>query len=113
MIIDPSVVADMMKYDKFVSAQYIQIGAVENGIIAKGHPIYGASIRVTNNLVASSPGAYAVMMHRSAIASALQIETPWQKEFEELHQTRYQFEALWGVKEVRDTFGIPFYTRKS
>jgi len=114
LIGDPSMIADMMKYDKFVSSLYVQQGAVENGTVARGHPIYGCHVRVTNNLVAASGvGAYAVMMHRKAIASGLQIETPWMKEFEELHQRRYQHEALWGNLEVRDTFGVPFYTRKA
>jgi len=113
LIGDPSMIADMMKYDKFVSSLYVAQGAVQNGTVALGHPIYGCNVRVTNNLVAATPGAYAVMMHRKAIASGLQIESPWMKEFEELHQRRYQHEALWGNKVVRTTFGIPFYTRKS
>lgn len=113
LIIDPSAVNDLLKYDKFVAAHYVNIGAVENGVVMNGHPIYGAAIRVTNNLTAATNGAYAVMLHRKAIASALQINIPWMKPFEELHQVRFQHEALWGVLEVRDDFGIPFFTRKS
>lgn len=113
LILDPSGIADMLKYDKFIAAAYVSDRPVENGQIARSHPIYGCQVRKTNNLTAASTGAYAVMMHRSAIASAIQIETPWMKEFKELHNTRFQFEALWGVKEIRDTFGIPFYTRKA
>ena len=112
LIMDPSALSDMLKYDKFVAQQYVAIGAVNNGQIGRT-PIYGCAVRVTNNLTAATTGAYAVMMHRKAIASALQIESPWLKEFEELHQRRYQHEALWGVLEVRDTFGVCFYTRKS
>ena len=113
LIVDPSVVADMLKYDKFIAAAYVSDRPVENGQIAKSHPIYGAAIRVTNNLTAATTGAYCVMMQRQAIASALQIEIPWTEAYKELHQTRFQFEALWGVKEIRDDFGIPFYSRKS
>ena len=113
LIIDPSAVVDMLKYDKFVSTHYVDMGSVENGTVANGHPVYGAAIRVTNNLTAASIGSYAVMIHRKAIASGLQINTPWMKPFEELHQIRFQHEALWGVLEVRDDFGIPFYTRKA
>ena len=87
--------------------------AVENGVVMNGHPVYGAAIRVTNNLTGATTGAYAVMIHRRAIASAMQINTPWMKPFEELHEIRFQHEALWGVLEVRDDFGIPFYTRKA
>lgn len=113
LIIDPSAMADMLKYDKFVAAQYVAMGAVANGQVGSGHPIYGCNIRVTNNLAAGTYGGIAAMIHRKAIASALQIEAPWTKEFEELHQRRYQHEALWGVLEVREYWGIPFYTRKS
>ncbi len=112
LILDPSAIADMLKFDKFVAAQYVNIGAVNNGTIGSS-PIYGAMIKVTNNLAAASTGAYAVMMHRKAIAAAMQINTPWRKPFEELHQIRYQHEALYGYLEVRDDFGIPFYTRKA
>ncbi len=112
-IVDPSVIRDMMDYDKFIAAQYVSIGAVQNGTVVKGHPIYGAEFRVTNNLVAATTGAYCVMMHRRAIAGAIQMIIPWSKAFEELHQVRFQHEALWGLLEVGDTFGIPFYSRKS
>lgn len=112
-IVDPSVIRDMMDYDKFVAAQYVSIGAIANGTVVKGHPIYGANFRVTNNLTAATTGAYCVMMHRKALAGAIQMIIPWTKAFEELHQVRYQHEALWGVKEVRDLFGIPFYSRKA
>jgi hypothetical protein len=113
LIVDPSVIADMLKYDKFIAAAYVSDKPTENGQIASNHPIYGCSVRKTNNLTAATTGAYCVMMQRQAIASALQIEIPWDKEFKELHQTRFQFEALWGVKEIRDDFGIPFYSRKA
>ncbi len=109
---DPSFLRDLMVYDKFVAAQYGALVSISNGNVGKS-PIYGCGIRITNNLVAASTGAYAVMMHRSAIAGSIQMIIPWVKAFEELHQIRFQHEALWGVKEVRDTFGIPFYTRKA
>ena len=113
LILDPSAVRDMLTYDKFVASQYVDSGSVQNGRVANGHPVYGCNIRVTNNLTAATTGAYAVMMHRQAIASALQIESPWEWHYKDLHQWRFQFEALWGVKEIRDDWGIPFYTRKS
>ena len=110
LMLDPSAVSDMLKYDKFIAAQYVAIGAVNNGQIGKS-PIYGCAVRVTNNLAAATTGGKAAMLHRQAIASALQIEVPWDEDYKELHQHRYQFEALWGVLEVRDTWGVCFYTR--
>ncbi len=113
LILDPSGVADMMKYDKFVAASYVQIGAVANGKIGQNHPIYGATVRVTNNLSAASTGNYCVMLHKNAIAAKVQIHNAWTKEFEELHETRIQAEALYGASEAVDAFGIPFYSRKA
>jgi len=113
LICDPSSLADILKIDKLVAADYVKIGAVTNGII--GHSIYGCTVRVTNNLVAVSAGtgSYGCMLHKRAIASAAQIDTAWVKEYEDLHLRRYHSESLWGVIEAQDTFGIPYFTRKS
>jgi len=110
LICDPSALADMLKIDKLVAADYVKIGNVQNGII--GNSVYGCRVRVTNNLTATTTGAFGVMLHSRAIASAAQIDTAWVKEYEDLHLRRYHSEALWGVVEAQDTFGIPFYTRK-
>ena len=110
LILDPSGLVDILKIDKLVAADYVKIGAVTNGII--GNSVYGCKVRVTNNLTATTTGAYGCMLHKRAIASAAQIDTAWVKEYEDLHLRRYQSEALWGVIEAQDTFGIPFYTRK-
>lgn len=112
LIIDPSALVDLLKIDKFIAAQYVNIGAVTNGMVGNT-PVYACNVRVTNNLVAATTGSYGVMMHRQAIAGAAQMEPSWVKEFEDLHLRRYQTEALWGVKEVRDTFGKAFYTRSA
>jgi len=113
LMIDPSAMADMIKIDKFVSAMYVQLGAVENGVVAKNHPIYGCSIRVTNNLVTKSVGSYACMLHAKAIASAAQIENAFVLPYPDLHTTRYSCDALWGVKVAQEYWGVPFYTRKT
>jgi len=50
LIVDPSGLIDMLKIDKLVSADYVKIGNIQNGII--GNSVYGCVVRVTNNLVA-------------------------------------------------------------
>jgi hypothetical protein len=112
LIVDPSALTDLMKIDKFIRNDYVNKGAVTNGNIGSS-PIYGCNVRVTNNLVATTTGNYAVLMHKKAIGGVAQIMKAWRKEFEELHLTRYQSEALWGVIEVNDSMGVPFFTRKS
>ena len=110
LIVDPSALTDMMKIDKFIQNDYVNKGAVTNGIIGNS-PIYGCQVRVTNNLVAATTGAYAAMLHKNALAAKAQIHKAWTSEYKELHQTRYQAEALWGVIEAQTTFGKCFYTR--
>ena len=110
LIVDPSGLADMLKIDKLVAADYVKLGNVQNGKI--GNSVYGCVVRVTNNLVAATTGAYGVMLHKRAIASAAQIDTAWVKEYEDLHLRRYHSEALWGVVEAQDGWGVPFFTRK-
>ena len=112
MIGDPSSLADMLKIDKLVSADYVRRGGnIENGII--GNSVYGFTFRMTNNLMAATNGNYGVLMHKNAIAAKVQIQKSWKKVFEELHNTRYQSEALWGASEHIDSFAVPFFTRKS
>lgn len=111
LICDPSALVDMLKIDKLVAADYVKIGNIQNGII--GNSVYGCVVRVTNNLTAATTGAYGCMLHKRAIASAAQIQDTWVKEFQELHERRYHAEALWGVIELQDSFGVPFYTRKA
>jgi hypothetical protein len=111
LILDPSGLTDLMKIDKFIAQQYANnVGAVSNGVIGKS-PIYGCTVRLTNNLTAASVGSYGAILHKKAIGAAAQIDKAWTKEYEDLHLRRYQAEALWGAVEVLDNFGIPFYTR--
>jgi hypothetical protein len=112
LIIDPSALVDILKIDKFIAAEYGKTGAVANGKIGRT-PIYNCMVRVTNNLAAASTGSYAVMMHKKAIAGAAQIQNAWTEEYKALHQKRYCAEALWGVIELNDTWGVSFYTRKA
>jgi|SRR5574343_238450 hypothetical protein len=111
LITDPSGITDILKVDKFIAAQYANnTGAVNNGIIGKS-PIYSCTVRVTNNLTAATIGSYGVMAHKDAIMGVSQMEPAWTKDYPDLHLTRYSAEALYGVLEKRDDFGIPFYTR--
>jgi hypothetical protein len=116
LMIDPSAMADLLKYDKFTQNIYVgNTDAVKNGKIGGNHPIYKCQIRQTNNLTAATTGNYACMLHKTALTGAIQI-TPantWMHWYKELHQVRFQSEALWGVVELNDERGIPFYTRKS
>lgn len=112
LICDPSTLADILKIDKFIAANYVTLGAVSNGTVGKT-PLYGCTVKVTNNLTAATTGSYGVLLHKRAIGAVAQINKSWRKEYEDLHTTRYQAEALYGGVEVNDSFGVPFFTRKA
>ena len=111
-IFDPSSKADFLKMDKFVTSDYIRgENVVKTGLFGER---YGARIYITNNLTAYSTGSYGCYMHRDAIAfigqenlKVTRVEQPLK------HQITINVESLWGVLEMRDTFGVAIYTRKA
>lgn len=111
LICDPSSKADLLKIDKFVRNDYIRGEPIVTGQFGM---LYNTKVLITNNLTAATTGNYGVMMHKDAIGVVIQkepysqrIPMPWE------HQIIYQVKVLYGVGELRDTFGVPFYTRKS
>ncbi len=109
-IADPSTKADILKIDKFVRMDYFASDAVLTGTFRKD--IYGAPLLITNNLVAASTGSYGVYAHKDAIGIVIS-ENPDSFIVEQplLHQVVLETDALWGVVELRDTFGYPIFTR--
>jgi len=111
-ISDPSVKADILKIDKFVRMDYSAGDVVPTGTFRKD--IYGAPLLTTNNLTAvtNGTGSYGVYAHKDAIAIVIAENL---ESFQEIQKTKHQVvletDALWGVIELRDTFGYPIYTR--
>lgn len=113
-IFDPSARADLMKIDKFVRADYGYGDVIPVGGFRKD--VYGAPVLITNNLTAVSDGTgnYGVYMHRDALAIIAQENNQIDRVEQPLkHQVVINTTALWGVKEMRDTFGVAIYTRKA
>lgn len=111
IICDPSSKVDLLKIDKFVRNDYVREPVVPTG---KFGMIYNMMVRITNNLTVASTGNYGVMMHRHALAFVAQrlprarrIPKPWE------FVVKYTVDAIYGIAEVRDTFGKSFYTRSS
>ena len=111
-VFDPSVKADLLKIDKFVRSDYFASDVIPTGGFRKD--VYGAPLLTTNNLTAvtSGTGSYAVYMHKDALAVVISenvgitlVDQPLK------HQAVINATALWGVGELRDTFGVPIYTR--
>ena len=110
-IFDPSSKADLLKIDKFVRLDYIRTPVVPNGQFGD---IYGSPIFITNNLtaVSSGTGNYGCYLHKKAIGFIGQENMkPTRVEQPLKHQVTINVESLWGVAELRDTFGVPIYTR--
>ena len=110
-IFDPSCKADIMKIDKFVRSDYFASDAVPTGGFRKD--VYGAPILITNNLTAGTTGNVGAYLHKNALAIAIsenlevdRVEQPLK------HQLTINTTSLWGVIELRDTFGCPILTRK-
>lgn len=111
-IFDPSTRADIMKIDKFVRSDYGYGDVIPTGAFRKD--VYGAPVFITNNLTVHTTGNYGVYMHRSALAFIAQENSKIDLVKQPLkHQMTINTTALWGVKEMRDLFGVPISTRKS
>ena len=109
-IFDPSAKADMLKLDKFIRNDYVRNPVVATG---KFGEIYNAPVFTTNNLTAATTGAYGCYLHKKAIAFIGQENMVTTRVPQPLkHQTTYMCESLWGVLEMRDTFGVAIFTRK-
>jgi len=113
LITDPSSKADLLKIDKFVRNDYVRNPVVATG---KFGDIYNLKVFITNNLtaVAGGTGSYGVVMHRDALGLVIQ-KNPYTQKIEEYlkHQVVLQTKVIYGVAELRDTFGKSFYTRSA
>lgn len=110
-ILDPSCKADIMGIDKFVRADYFASDAIPTGGFRKD--IYGAPLLVTNNLRENTTGSYGAYLHKDAIAIVMGQDMYVDRVDQPLkHQITINTTALWGVAEIRDTFGCPILTRK-
>ncbi len=110
-IFDPSAKADMLKIDKFIRVDYVRTQVVPTGMFGG---IYGSNVYITNNLSTTnlSTGANGVYLHKKALAIIAQEKMRGDLVSQPLkHQITINTTALWGVKEMRTTFGVAIYTR--
>lgn len=109
LIGDPSTKNDLRAIDKFVSVDYVRTPVVPYGMIGT---LYNAKVLITNNLTATTTGNYGVYAHRDAIGIVIQ-SNPRSKVYDMGYKfiTKIIVDSAWGADEIRDAFGIPFYTR--
>lgn len=112
LAIDPSTLADIYKIDKFVRLDYQKVQVVATGNVGQ---MYGIPVYVTNNLTPTgTTGAFGCLLHKDAIGLVIQDGPTVEKwRHHGAHADVVTVSAMWGTDELRDTFGIPFYTRKA
>jgi len=111
LIGDPSTRIDMYNIDKFIRTDYVREAVIPTGKIGQ---LYNAPIFITNNVTAATTGNYGVYMQRDALALVIQNAARTQIVKDTLKfRTVIQVDIIFGVGELRDTFGKSFYTRKS
>jgi hypothetical protein len=109
---DPSMLADLYKIDKYMSYDYTAhpigtTGGYKGTITAYSLPVF-----ITNHLTAATTGNYGVLIHRDAIGLAIQSAPDVEKwRAADRHSDIVNISSIWGEDELRDAFGIPFYTR--
>jgi len=109
-VFDPSVKADLLTIDKFVRMDYFAGDTIPTGAFRKD--VYGAPVLITNNLVASTTGNIGAYLHKDALAIVIQENLTVDRVEQPLkHQLTINTTALWGVIELRDTFGCEILTR--
>jgi len=115
LVADPSTLADCRKIDKFMSYDYTKnpLGSKSfKGVISA----YDVPFYVTNNLtaVSSGTGSYGALLHKEAIGLAIQMPMDIEKDrVASAASDLIYVRCLWGADELRDTFGISFYTRSA
>lgn len=110
-IFDPETVTDLMGLDYFVKMDYVPDSVSKNGF--QGRQIFGAPVYMTTNLPAVNTSYHAAAyLHREAIALVIQGAPKLKLAFDTRRASDVVIgTALWGVKEMRDGFGVWIKTR--
>ena len=110
LIADSSTKADIWDVDKFINQGFVANPALPKGQIGE---LYGVGVFFTNNLTAATIGNYGAILHKDALGLIMQ-KAPYSQIIPEplKHRTVIQTKVIFGVGELRDTFGKSFYTRK-
>jgi len=110
-IFDPKSITDLLKLDYFVRYDYVPEGVVSRGF--QGRQIFGAPVYMTANLnVINTSYHAAVYMHQQALALlSQQSPTVFQFEWPQKFTKVVGVKTLFGIAEMRDTFGVWIKTR--
>ena len=109
LVISPATLASIQAIDKFVRLDYHNIAgetAVEQAVM--NSPIYGAKVYVSANVDGTNAAGHDNgMFQKEALALVMQQEPKVFSQFMiEYIADAVVVEAIWGVKEMRDTSGV-------
>jgi len=112
LVVDPSTIADIYKIDKFMTFDYSKSPFTTEGYVGRINA-YQTPVYITNNLSATTTGAYGALLHKEAIGVVLQSEMKVEKWREPTrHSDVINISCFYGADVLRSTFGAQFYTRK-
>ena len=107
LIIKPAVKADILALDKFVLYANVNRERVNTGQIGE---VYGVRVLVTTNITTTSGSPDTLnnmLIHKQALALAVQTGPRVQTQYKlESLANLLVVDAIWGVGEYRDTFGV-------
>jgi hypothetical protein len=110
-IFDPESITDLLKIDYFVRMDYVPESIHRRGF--SGRQIFGAPVYMTNNLLTVNTSYHAATyFHKETWALVMQMQPKVKVErFPARLSDALVIEALWGVKEMRDGYGVWIKTR--
>lgn len=110
-VLDPESITDLIGNDVFIRMDYVPGSVVENGF--QGRQIFGAPVYMTNNLYVNNTSYHgAAFLHKEAVALVVQQPIITKLAFDTRRASDVVIAlALWGVKIMRNGFGVYIKTR--
>jgi len=100
----PDVKRDLLDIDRYVSVDFVAQPGVKTGMIGE---LYGVPTFMSTNVYKSSTSTSNIMAHKDCLALAMQSSPRTQSDYSlpDLAH-RVTVDTIYGVKEMRDSFGV-------
>ena len=110
-VFDPASITDLMKLDYFVRMDYVSGSVSERGFV--GRQIMGSPVYISTNLDTYAGGPHAAgYFQRETVALVMQMQPKFEVARIPLrHADAIIGLAVWGIQEMRGTFGVTINTR--
>jgi len=110
-VFDPASITDLMKLDYFVRMDYVSGSVSEQGFV--GRSIMGSPVYISTNLDTYAGGPHAAgYFQRETVALVMQMQPKFEVARIPLrHADAIIGLAVWGIQEMRGTFGVTINTR--